>query len=145
MDLQIVVEGEVQLHRRLIIIANGVTDFQEPLRSIGTELHKSFQENFDQRGALFGGWPERKPVIRKGERIDTWPLLEKTGEMRNSFDEKITSTSIVLFNSASYFPFHQSKESRQVLPRRIMMKIDQERKTFIVKAFQQYLVTLMRK
>lgn len=142
MELDFTVDGEQQLSRRLMIMADGVQDFTTPLKASTTELQKSFQDNFDARGGLFqsGGWP-----LREGEDKYKWPILEHTGALRNSFDSTITKMSTVLFNKMPYFKYHQSPLPRKTqLPRRVMMKIDSQRKTFIVKQFQLYLVTLMR-
>lgn len=146
MDLQITLEGEKQVSRRLLVVADGITNFEQPLRNIGGELHKTFQDNFAAEGALFGGWAERKPQYSRGERVDTWPILNKTGRMKQSFRDNVGKTELIISNEASYFKYHQSnKEPRTRLPRRVMMKIDMERKNFIVKEFQRYIVGLMRK
>lgn len=132
------IEGEIQLSRKLLLVADGVQDFSEPLTSVAGELKKSFDDNFSARGGLFGGWPARKKNY-------SWPLLEKTGEMRHSFTDDVHKDYVILSNSAPQFPYHQSNKPRSKLPRRVMMKIDQQRKTFITKAFQEYLVRLLRK
>jgi len=131
------IEGDKELSRRLLIAADGLEDFSEPLESIGGELKKSFDDNFAARGGLFGDWVPRKDN-------NTWPLLEKTGDMRNSFTDEVHSDFVILTNTAPYFPYHQSNKPRQRLPRRVMMKIDQQRKTFITKAFQEYIVKVTR-
>jgi len=143
-ELSVELEGEKQLSRRLLIVADGVTDFTDPLNKIGGELKKTFDDNFDDEGSLFGGWRERKPQYRDGIRIDTWPLLQKTGEMRQSFESIVDKNSLTISNKAPYFVYHQSNKPRYKLPRRVMMKVDEERRQYIQKAFQAYLVSLMR-
>lgn len=139
-ELSVTLEGEQQLSRKLLIIADGLNDFSEPLRSIEGELAKSFQENFDARGGLFqtGGWAPRKDK-------NPWPILERTGAMRQNFKSEMQPTFVRFYNPTSYFKYHQSNQPRTKLPRRVMMKIDQQRKTFVVKAFQAYIVALTRK
>jgi len=134
-ELQADIEGERELSRRLLIMSDGLEDFTTPLTKIAGELTKSFDENFDTRGSLFGGWAPAK-------RDYGHPLMEKTGEMRNSFDDQVFPDHAILSNHAPYFPYHQSNKPRQKLPRRVMMKIDQQRKTYIVKAFQEFIVRL---
>ncbi len=136
-SVEATVEGERQLSRKLMIVADGVDDFSQPLERIGGELQKSFQDNFSSRGGLFGGWPARKAPVG-------WPLLERTGEMRGNFQQEMGKKYVRLFNPTPYFGFHQSNAPRRKLPRRTMMKIDAERKTFIVKSFQEYVVSLIR-
>lgn len=138
MDITVTLEGETQVHRRLLIIADGITNFESPLRSIGSELQKTFQLNFAQEGALFGGWAERKKDY-------PWPILNKSGRMRQGFRQNLGKTELLITNVTPYFKYHQSNKPRTRLPRRVMMKIDQDRKTFIQKAFQSYIVELMRR
>jgi phage gpG-like protein len=145
LDLTFSIEGDKQVSRRLMIVADGVTDFTQPLHSIGGELNKTFQLNFDAEGGLFGGWPERVPQYKNGQRVDTWPILQKTGRMRQGFQQNVGKVTLVIFNPVEYFKYHQSNKPRRRLPRRVMMKIDNERADYIVKAFQAYIVGLMRK
>lgn len=137
MDIEFSIEGEKQFSRRLLIVADGVTDFTTPLEEIGSELQKTFQLNFGQEGGLFGGWAPRKDN-------NPWPILDKSGLMKSSFEQKVDGNSLILFNPVPYFKYHQSNKPRTRLPRRVMMRIDNERKEFIVKAFQKYLVSLIR-
>ena len=135
--LDATLEGEQQLSRRLGIVADGVEDFSPALENIADELLHSVDENFSQRGGLFGGWPARKDD-------NPWPLLEKTGEMRGSFMSAVKSDYLELGNADPKFKFHQSNQPRTRLPRRVMLKIDQQRKVYITKAFQQYLAGLIQ-
>ena len=138
MDISVTLEGEQQVKRRLLIVANGITDFEEPLRNIGSELQKTFQLNFAQEGAIFGGWAARKQDY-------PWPILNKTGRMRQGFRQNLGKQELLISNVTPYFKYHQSNKPRSRLPRRVMMKIDNDRKNFIVKAFQAYIVGLTRK
>lgn len=134
-DFEISIEGEKQFSRRLLIVADGIRTFEKPLDSIGTELLKSFDLNFESRGELFGGWPDRKQDY-------PWPMLEKTGTMRGGFDKIVQDNAVTVFNPVEWFKYHQSNKARHVLPRRVMMKIDAERKAFIIRAFQSYIQKL---
>lgn len=135
--LEATLEGEQQLSRRLGIVADGVEDFTPALENIEKELLHSVEQNFDARGALFGPWPARKDS-------NPWPLLEESGEMRGSFMSALKSDYLEIGNSDPKFKFHQSNKPRAHLPRRVMLKIDMDRKTFINKAFQEYLVKLVQ-
>lgn len=125
------IEGEVQLARRLQVVDTGISDFRQPLESSVTELKHSFDENFAASGGLFGGWAPRAKSY-------PWPILDKTGDMRHSFDAIVQDDMAMIFNTAEYFKYHQSRAPRRKLPRRVMMMIDNKRKQFIQKAFQQY-------
>lgn len=143
-DLTFNLEGAEVVHRRLGITAEGVKSFKEPLAQIGHNFMKTFDMNFDARGGLYGGWAPRKPRYYAGQRIDTWPLMERTGRMREAFAADVTKTGLVLGNSAPYFVYHQSNQPRTRLPRRVMMKIRDQDATMIVKEFQYYVVNLLR-
>lgn len=123
-------EGFNQLDRRLGFIAKEIDDFTPALDSSANTLLKSFDNNFESRGKNYGGWQPRKIV-------SSWPLMEKTGEMRASFDKAVTRTQAVLFNVDPIFKYHQSNKPRTRLPRRVMMMIDKQSKTEIVKHFQE--------
>lgn len=131
------IEGEQQLSRRLMLVTDGVEDFGAPLENIADELLHSVDENFSKRGALFGGWPPRKTEA-------PWPLLENTGEMRGGFVSAVKSDYAEIGNFVPYFKYHQSNQPRTRLPRRVMLKIDQQRKVYINKQFQEYLVRLIQ-
>lgn len=135
--LQMGLEGETQIDRILGITVEGVTNFREPLEESKTIILDRVQQNFDRRGALFGGWKPRK--IEK-----PWPLLEQTGKMRRNFDGEVTETRLKVGNKDPKFPYHQSNKPRKKLPRRVMLTIDAPTATLITKAFQLYLVNLMR-
>lgn len=137
MEISVTLEGEQQVHRKLLIVANGITDFSNPLRNIGGELQKTFQLNFAQEGALFGGWADRKKDY-------PWPILNKTGRMRQGFRQNVGMETLTITNVVPYFKYHQSNKERTRLPRRVMMMIDNDRRNFIVKEFQAYIVGLLR-
>jgi hypothetical protein len=131
------IEGERQLDAYLGTVATGIKDFREPLNAIGSELLKTFDLNFQRRGALAGGWARRKDD-------NPWPLLEKTGAMRSAFRSRTNSDSVTLDNTAPYFRYHQSNQPRTRLPRRVMMFIDEQRRQFIIKRFQRHIVESVR-
>lgn len=137
-QLEATIEGDKQLSRRLLVMADGIGDFGSTFDDIGDELLQSFETNFDSRGALFGGWlPAKKDYGH--------PLLEDSGEMRGNFDKSTFPTFVKLSNPTPYFPYHQSNQPRSgKLPRRVMMKIDMQRKQFIQKAFQQHINDTIR-
>ena len=131
------IEGEKQLSRRLLIVSDGISDWKDPLHNIAGALHNAIESNFDSRGGLFGGWaPAAKDYGH--------PLLEKTGDMRGAFGDEINTDFLKISNPTPYFPYHQSNQPRSRLPRRVMMKLDQQRKTFIQKAFQEHIVKTIR-
>jgi phage gpG-like protein len=139
------IEGEVQLSQELGLSAGRIKDFSSVFHQVDEELLKAIDLNFEERGALFtSGWQPRKPQYRRGERVDTWPLLEKTGRMRKAFTSNISATELIIGNTASYFKYHQSNRARTKLPRRLMLAIDAARQAFVIKAFQRHIVESTR-
>jgi len=136
--LQMSLEGETQIDRVLGISADGVEDFTTPLNESKQIILNRTEQNFDSRGSVFGGWAPRK--IAK-----PWPLLEQTGKMRRGFYGTVSPTQLEVGNRDPKFKFHQSNKPSTRLPRRVMLMIDQTSAVSITKAFQAYLVGLMRR
>ena len=147
MQLEFTLEGEKQLSRRLGIVADGIKDFKPAFQLSASELIRVYKSNFSARGTLLGEpWQERKPQYRNGARVDDWPLLQETGAMRQGFEAQVDATSMVIFNIMDYFKYHQSNQPRSSqLPRRVMMKLVEAQRRFIVKAMQKYIVDLRTK
>lgn len=131
-------QGFKELSRTLMVMSDGLDDWDEPFKEIGGELVEVWDLNFAGRGSLFGGWEPAK--MDYGH-----PLLEDTRAMRDSFGYGATKDTLELYNTDPKFRFHQSKEPRTKLPRRVMMMLDEERKQLVQKRFQEYIVSLMRR
>lgn len=135
--LSATIEGDTELSRRLLVMSDGLNDFTVPLKSAAAEVRRSVDLNFDDTGALLNGtaWPARTKMY-------SWPLLEKSGKMRRAFRTSVEKDQAVIDNPTDYFKYHQSNQPRHKIPRRVMLKLDQERKEFIQKAFQAYIYKL---
>lgn len=139
-ELNFEIEGEKQLARRFMVTPVELGNMKTLFFKIGREIRISVDDNFSSRGALFGSpWKPRVPQYRGGMRVDTWPLLEKTGRMRRAFAQNLGPDYVEIFNPTDYYKYHQSNKPRRKLPRRIMLKLDEIRKTFIVKEFQEHI------
>jgi len=132
LELQWKIEGETQLARRLNGIGNRVKDFRSEFKK-STNFLKDFfgGEVFDTKGRAIGEpWKPRK--VPK-----PWPLLQKTGRMKRGFRAKASKMSGEVYNAVDYFKYHQSRQPRYKLPRRIMMKLTNQLKDRIVKFFHE--------
>lgn len=140
MRLSFAIEGEKQLSRRLRGISVDIQDWKSEMSKTGKYLVGTFSGPvFDTKGREIGEpWPPRKKSY-------PWPILEKSGKMRKSFDHTAKTTSVEIFNKTDYFKYHQSNKPRKKLPRRVMMKLDNERREGIVKIFQKSLVGIIKK
>lgn len=137
-ELKATLEGEKQLSRRLLTMADGIGDFKKPLFRIGAEVRGSVDVNFSSRGQLFQEpWkPRTRPYPH--------PILEKTSKMRRNFKQKLGNDYVEIFNPTPYFKYHQSNKPRKKLPRRVMLKIDKIRKVFIQKEFQKHIRSVLK-
>jgi phage gpG-like protein len=133
--LQFQIEGEQQLSRKLRGISSNVKNWKPQMKKIGSYLVGVFSGPvFDTEGREIGEpWEKRKGNY-------SWPLLQRTGRMKGSFKSIPTMASVEIMNTTNYFKYHQSNKPRRKLPRRVMMKIDNERKQGIVKIIQKSLV-----
>jgi phage gpG-like protein len=148
--ISIQLDGDVDLPGEFSASAADISDFREPLQASTDELLKTFDLNFDSSGSMFGGWVARKPQMKGGVRVDTWPLMDKTGELRRGFVASVGSSeaSIVNFKTVgkkgwNLATLHQYGTSRG-LPVRKVMGITEEDKTMIVKTFQLHIVGALR-
>ena len=131
------IEGDRELSRRFNNIPVQLDNLKVPLSTIEREVMQSVDVNYSARGGLFGIWPKRKDN-------KSHPLLEKTGAMRSAFKSAVGDQYVSIFNPTSYFKYHQSNKPRRKLPRRVMLKIDEIRKVFIVKTFQRHIQETLR-
>lgn len=139
------IEGDKQLSRVLNNVSNAAQDVRKPLRQSATMLKRLFEgEVFKTEGSAIGRrWERLSPATvarkaRSGAAFPTKPLVD-TGRMQKSFYTSVHSDYAVIGNNQDYFKYHQSNKPRKKLPRRVMMRIDNERKVEIVRFFQKHL------
>ena len=125
------IEGDLQLSRKLMGVSTDLNNFRVPLERSKSQLLHTTEINFKASGRLMGGWQPRK-------RLYGWPILNKTGRMKNGFKSKVSSTRMEIWNPTTYFKYHQSNKPRRKLPRRVMLKIIGQDKRRIQKYFQEF-------
>ncbi|PYE13342.1 virion morphogenesis family protein [Williamsia limnetica] len=64
-------------------------------------------------------------AAQKAKDYSGRPVLVRTGHMQSSFKHKADDSSVVVRNTAKYFPYHQSSAPRTKLPRRVMIGVYQ--------------------
>ena len=131
-EFSIVLEGEKQLSRRILKLADNVEDFRPELEKSTNFLQRFFgNEVFATRGRAIGeSWVKRKKAY-------PWPILERSGKMRRSFMTKAEKLRGEVWNAVTYFKYHQSRMPRRKLPRRIMMKLTNQLKNEIISIFHK--------
>jgi phage gpG-like protein len=137
------IEGEKQLSRVLIGMESDLKDYTAPLRQSADYLKQVFSRDvFESQGAAIGErWKRLSPhtIAQKARHgFPSTPLIA-SGKMQNSFERIVSSDQAVIFNTAPYFKYHQSKQPRTKLPRRVMMKLAETQKQQIVKYFQEHI------
>lgn len=138
--LEFSIEGETVLLRKLQGVEQEFKDWTPEFRKVGNMLAKTFKDNFQSEGGMLGKpWqPLAAKTLREKRRLG-YPddILVRTGKMRDSFRSEANATFVDIWNEMPYFVYHQSNQPRKKLPRRIMMRLDEQRKQAIVKIFQQ--------
>lgn len=134
------IDGEKQLSRRLRKIGDASTDWTDAFKEAADKLIKIFSEDvFKTKGGKIGeSWAPLKPKYLSQKVKAGYPsdILIKTGLMKSSFESNVGKDYAEIYNNNDYFKYHQSKDPRKKIPRRIMMKLDNPQKTLVVKVFQ---------
>jgi len=127
MELKFSIEGEAQLSRRLNSLGNMTKNFKPEFKKSGDFLKGFFGgEVFDTEGAA---------IKEKWVGGKSYNRLQRSGRMRRSFKAKSDKLSASIWNATDYFKYHQSKQPRRKLPRRIMMKLTNQLKNKIIQIF----------
>jgi hypothetical protein len=136
------IEGEEQLVRNLRGIGKEVKDWTGAFREAADKLKNIFSNDVfrTEGGAIGEKWAPLKPQylaqkVKAGFPADT---LIKRGVMKAAFDNDVKKDQATIYNTAPYFKYHQSKDPRSKLPRRIMMKLGNPQKEIVVKIFHTY-------
>jgi phage gpG-like protein len=141
--LQWGIEGTTQLSRRLEGLNANTKNLTVPFRKSADTLVRTFSRDvFSTQGAVIGAkWKRLSPytVAQKARLGYTSGPLIRTGNMQRSFRSIVASDQAVVYNTAKYFPYHQSNKQRNKIPRRQMMKLGETQKQQVVKIFQRYL------
>lgn len=145
LNLQWSIEGDKQISRILLNVSNAAKDFKKPLGQSATMLRKLFEGDVfkTEGGAIQRQWERLSPatVARKARSGSPFPtkILVDTGKMQKSFYTTVTSDYAIIGNNQDYFKYHQSNKPRKRLPRRQMMRINNDSKASIVRYFQEHL------
>lgn len=148
LELTFSIEGETQLLRRLKGAESDLRNWEPEFNKTGKLLLKTFRENFDSQGRTLGvTWPPLAPSTVAEKRRLGYPLtpLVRTGKMRRGFRANSSKRDVVIRNVQDYFVYHQSRQPRKKIPRRVMMKLDAKRKQLIIKIFQKSIESQLQK
>lgn len=103
-------------------------DFSKAMSLIGDEVIRYYDSQvFASQGGILGTrWASLNPIYakNKAKRYPGRGILVKTGNMQRSFVARTTHESVEVTNTAPYFKYHQSSESRSKMPYRPMMSVN---------------------
>ena len=143
------IEGDKAISRRLRIAGAGFKDFRKPFNKTGKYLRDFIKGDvFETRGRTIGEtWKplNKKYASWKSQHYPGKGILEATGKMKSGFKYKAGRQEVVIGNIVDYFRYHQSNKSRSKLPRRVMLKLNEDNKQRIVKLFHEDIRTKLRK
>ena len=143
LQLSFNIEGEQQLSRNLLIMAERVKDWTPAFRETAEELKSIFENDvFTTQGAVIDEhWSPLKKgyALAKSKKYPGKGLLEATGTMRHGFMTLWRPDMAAVWNKVEYFKYHQSNQARSSnLPRRVMIKLANAQKVQVVKIFHSY-------
>lgn len=144
MQIRFSVDGQIQLSKVFLRISTAIQDWTPALSKSAEDLIEILSYDvFETEGGAIGAvWaPLSIEYAKQKER--NWPgqgILTASGLMRDSFTSIVDSTSLTIGNSAEYFKFHQSSAPRTKLPRRVMLRLNQDMKDMVVKNFHTQLM-----
>jgi len=150
LNLEWSIEGDKELSRVLTGLGAELKDLRQPFNTSADYLKSMFSKDvFSTQGRAVGErWKRLSPAtVAEKARLGYMggPLI-RTGHMQNSFASIVASDQAVVYNTAPYFPYHQSNKARGPwLPRRAMMALGTNQKTQIVRYFQEYIRESMRR
>ena len=136
------IEGDKQLSRNLLVMANRVKDWTPAFAETAYSLKSIFSEDVFQSegGAIEESWAplSKAYALRKARMYPGKGILERTGDMKNGFMTLVRPDMAQVWNKVEYFKYHQSNQPRSHLPRRVMMKLAENQREMVVKIFHTY-------
>lgn len=132
--ISVTVDGEElkQFNQILLNRWKRASSLRIPLQEAANFMLDEIAKNFSgKRGTVFGAqWQKRK-------RNYPWPLLNKTGKMKDGFKAEIYSDKAVIKNPTRYFKYHQMGTKN--MPARKMWGMTEPQARYIRQRLQIYL------
>lgn len=142
------IEGQTQLSRNLLIVADRIKDWTPAFQRTAQDLKDVFSNDvFNTEGrAIQESWDPLSAAYayKKAQEYPGKGILERTGKMRNSFQSLFKPDYAMVWNSIYYFKYHQSNKPRSKLPRRVMMKLGNQQREMVVRIFNTYFQEKMK-
>lgn len=98
--MSIKVEGIIELNKVFDGLKMAVKNLEPAFKMMDDEIISQYKKNFDSKGkVLKSAWTPRKNSY-------PWPLLNKTGKLKNTWDKKSNRKSLQISNPVPYAKFH---------------------------------------
>lgn len=100
MQLKVELLNFKEIKAKFESIKKAMADLRPAFNEIKDEVVKIHVQNIDTRGKTFKSpWPKRKALY-------PWPLMNKTGKLRSSFNGKVTKMKLEVTNKVPYARYH---------------------------------------
>lgn len=146
--VDIEVFGEPVLRRRLLRMADRMTDAREAFRQVVRILERATRRNFSSRGAYGGSpWPALKPatIARKRRLGQDVRILRATGRLFESLVDSSSSDHVESIgrevlrwgSNVAYGVYHQSRRPRRVIPFRPPVRLPEHDRRSAMRELQR--------
>jgi phage gpG-like protein len=105
----------------LLELEEHADNLAEPMHEIGQLMLESIDRDFEYEG-------RPTPWAPRVEPTGTWPILQKTGNLRNSFYPIITETGVEIVSDAHYAEYLDQGTDRMVARPFFLVQDDDESK-----------------
>lgn len=126
-QMEVDVQGAEEIKKMLSQLGLDVKDLKPAMDEVGRDVTKYFGgQVFASRGSVIGQPWQRlsdRYAAAKAKKWGSKPLLVASGRMQKSFRHKAGKMDVTIDNPTPYFKYHQSTDTRYVLPRRAMIGI----------------------
>jgi len=136
------VTGDKELVNKLKKFKIDLSDFPSEMDALGRYFIRFFgRDVFVTEGDIFGERWSRlssKYEFWKRKKYAGRGILERTGILKSGYQMKSGKDYVSIFNDVPYAKYHHFGTSR--LPKRTLIKIDDDRRKYIVDLFKQSVI-----
>jgi len=131
MEIQII--GLEKLNNRIDGFKKRLADLSPAFADSGDVILQEFKANFSEEGRILtDGWQPRKKSY-------PWPILEKTGKLKNTWNSKIENKKLTISSPIEYATYHQFGTPK--MPARKIVGITKSLLENVIDRIKKYLLT----
>lgn len=139
LKMTIRISGDDKVRRKLARMRT--LKLRNAMDEIGEKAISYFSNDaFATKGRVFGAaWQDLTPAYKrwKEKNYAGRGILQRTGNMQNSFFAEVGDTSVTIDNHSPVYKYHQSSAARTVMPRRQMAGINEPIKRIVKEAVKR--------